>query len=59
MWRSTSQDERLWSSVEWRGEEVRLTVKVGMVLELVSEERAGNVNLLASDDSDLLTAEDL
>ena len=30
-----------------------------MVLELVSEERAGTVDLLASDDGDLLAGEDL
>ena len=36
-----------------------LTVEVGVVLELVSEERARDVDLLTSDDSDLLAHEDL
>jgi hypothetical protein len=35
------------------------TVEVGVVLQLVSEERAGDVDLLASDNGDLLAHEDL
>lgn len=37
----------------------RLTVKVVVVLELVPEERAGAVDLLASDNGDFLAREDL
>lgn len=36
-----------------------LTVEVGVVLQLVSEERARDVDLFASDNSDLLAHEDL
>ena len=39
--------------------ECQRTVEVGVVLHLVSEERAGDVELLTSDNGDLLTVEDL
>ena len=40
-------------------EEPVRTVQVRVVLQLVSEERAGDVDLLTSDDGDLLAGEDL
>jgi hypothetical protein len=59
---SLVEDSRRGSEVERTGsgrvDNVSL-VEVGVVLQLVSEERSGNVDLLASDDGDLLAAEDL